>query len=78
MTENTVEKDVEVSFNIKDLLDQINSKIDRIGDKLDAAIKTHEERIDTIEHRVSVHSGIFKAFGMIIGALSALFVWLHR
>ena len=69
---------IQVSYDIKDILNEINSKIDKIGDKLDAAIKTHEERIDTIEHRVSVHSGIFKAFGMIIGALSALFVWLHR
>ena len=68
----------EVVFSLKDILNEINSKIDKIGDKLDAAIKTHEERIDTIEHRVSVHTGIFKAFGMIIGALSALFVWLHR
>ena len=68
----------EVVFSLKDILNEINGKIDKIGDKLDAAIKTHEERIDTIEHRVSVHSGIFKAFGMIIGALSALFVWLHR
>ena len=69
---------IQVSYDIKDILNEINSKIDKIGDKLDSAIKTHEERIDTIEHRVSVHSGIFKAFGMIIGALSALFVWLHR
>ena len=69
---------IQVSYDIKDILNEINSKIDKIGDKLDAAIKTHEERIDTIEHRVSVHSGIFKAFGMIIGALSALFVWLHK
>ena len=68
----------EVVFSLKDILNEINGKIDRISDKLDAAIKTHEERIDTIEHRVSVHTGIFKAFGMIIGALSALFVWLHR
>ena len=78
MPETIPNQQQEVSYSIKDLLDQINSKIDKIGDKLDAAIKTHEERIDTIEHRVSVHSGIFKAFGMIIGALSALFVWLHR
>ena len=69
---------IQVSYDIKDILNEINSKIDKIGDKLDSAIKTHEERIDTIEHKVSVHSGIFKAFGMIIGALSALFVWLHR
>ena len=69
---------IQVSYDIKDILNEINSKIDKIGDKLDSAIKTHEERIDTIEHRVSVHSGIFKAFGMIIGALSALFVWLHK
>ena len=75
---NNPDNRIQVSYDIKDILNEINSKIDKIGDKLDAAIKTHEERIDTIEHRVSVHSGIFKAFGMIIGALSALFVWLHR
>lgn len=68
----------EISYSVKDLLDQINAKIDKIDTKLDSAIRIHEERIDSIEHRVSVHGGIFKAFGMILGALSAILVWLHR
>lgn len=67
----------EISYNIKDLLEQINQKIDKINDKLDNAIATHERRLDEIEHKVSIHSGIFKTFGMIIGAISAFLVWLH-
>ena len=68
----------EISYSVKDLLDTINSKIDKLDSKLDLAIKAHEERIDAIEHRVSVHGGIFKAFGMFAGLMSAILIWLHR
>ena len=74
----SIEPEPEISYSVKDLLDTINSKIDKLDSKLDLAIKAHEERINAIERRVSVHGGIFKAFGMFAGLMSAILIWLHR
>jgi F0F1-type ATP synthase assembly protein I len=70
--------DTSISYPVKDLLEQLDKKIDNLSDKLDKIAQANEKRVSELEQKVSFISGIMKALTAFVGIFTSVLVWLHK